>query len=111
MPGWKNSNRRATLPSNWQHEIVPRILRRDHLCQWGSQASDRAKYRRCTNQSREVDHIGSNLDHSDRNLRGLCTRHHSIKSGRQGNAVSSARARERAAARLRPQEKHPSEYL
>ena len=87
--GWVGSARRDSLPPGW-HAIRRRILARDHhrcvLC--GAPAS-------------EVDHVGDRHDHSDANLRSLCTPHHARRSSAQGNAARWAvRAR-------RPPEQHP----
>jgi hypothetical protein len=98
MPGgWVGSDRAQRLPPDWP-AITARIKRRDHgRCTW------RTNGRRCTGNSDQVDHIQPGDDHSDRNLRSLCTAHHAAKSAREGvDARAAIRAK-----RLRPQPPHP----
>lgn len=100
---WTNdSGRTEPLPSNWYTQIQPRILIRDnHVCMYGMLDVDQYALGECNDRATEVDHMHSNTDHSDANLRSLCTDHHAQRTSRQGNA---ARWRYRAA---RPRERHP----
>lgn len=102
---WSGSNRQSTLPSDWP-TIRRRIIKRDRYCTWGSLAEDRSDGP-CSWYAAEADHKGLNTDHSDENLRGLCKRHHGIRSGRQGGVASGTAAQKRVAARLRPKQRHP----
>jgi len=75
--------RTVPLPPGWKTRIVPRILRRDPRCRlrthcWGA-------------KSTEVDHIDDPADHSDANLRGVCSRCHAHRTGQQGAAAMHAR--------------------
>jgi 5-methylcytosine-specific restriction enzyme A len=94
MPtGWKGSNRRALLPTNWTTEIVPRILTRDHhRCQWLRYDTGR----RCLRTARDVDHViphsQGGTDH-DSNLQALCQYHHRLKTGREGGTASGVSRR------------------
>ena len=103
MPGWQGSRRRSELPANWE-QIRKRVFRRDgYRCT----AIDPNTGKRCPEPAEECDHIGSKNDHSDANLRSLCSWHHGQRSGRQG-AVASATAKRRKAARFaQPKEDHP----
>lgn len=91
---WDSSDRRARLPPDWQHTIVPRILVRDrHRCQLALPG--------CTSTATEVDHRAPGDDHSDQNLQAVCSWCHARKSSAEGNA---ARPRYN---RRRPPERHP----
>src|SRR5690349_3683691 len=75
--------RTVPLPPDWDRVIRPRILARDKTCRlkincWGA-------------PSTEVDH-GDNGpdDHSDGNLRGVCTSCHARRTGQQGAAAANA---------------------
>jgi 5-methylcytosine-specific restriction endonuclease McrA len=92
---WLDSDRSARLPDAWP-KIRRRIFRRDgHRCTWIDDGQ------RCTAEATEVDHIHPGDDHSDHNLRSLCTRHHARKSSAEGHA---ARYRH---PRRRPPDPHP----
>ena len=110
MPGWANTpgrSGRETLPSDWDRRVA-NTLAKEPYCQWGSIPDDKAPYGLCQRRSQEVDHYGDRDDHSK--LRGLCTRHHAIRSGRQG-AMGLARARKardaRVAAKRAERDRHP----
>lgn len=76
---WEGSTRRARLPHDWSHTIVPRILARDPVC------------RVCAKQrSTQVDHIVAGDDHRDENLQGICADCHRAKTQRE---AAEARAR------------------
>lgn len=105
---WDSSDRRTRLPSNWSSTIQPRILRRDHHhCLWGSLPEDHYPVGLCPTQATEVDHIGSDTDHREANLRALCTYHHRVRSGRQGQVASTAAHNARKATLRRVEEPHP----
>jgi len=94
---WTGSNRRRTLPANWD-KIRTAILRRDHgRCTWTTNTGP------CGQPATDVDHINRNGGDHPGNLRSLCHPHHARKSSAEGNA---ARA-ERKKLRLRPVEPHP----
>lgn len=87
--------RTSPLPPNW-HRIRARILTRDPHCKlrthcWGA-------------PSTEVDH-GDNGpdDHSDANLRGVCTTCHGHRTGQQGATAAHAQR----GTRNRPTAPHP----
>jgi 5-methylcytosine-specific restriction protein A len=105
MPtGWVGSTRRQTLPTNWETEIVPRVLARDHhRCQHIREDTGR----KCLRRARDVDHvIPYHLGGTDDagNLEALCGWHHGKKSGREGGIASgvSRRASRDAAKPLHP---------
>lgn len=96
---WANSNRAARLPSNWP-AIRRRIIRRD-----GGRCTQLfSDGRRCERTDVEVDHIVPGDDHSDDNLRCLCTWHHRRKSAHEGG-TAAALTRVRTA---RPTPIHPA---
>lgn len=69
---WAGSTRRQRLPPDWP-QIRRRILERDPVCT------------KCWQQpSTEADHIVNGDDHSDANLRGICTPCHRRKSALEG---------------------------
>ncbi len=73
---WAGSDRRATLPRNWD-TIRRRILERDgHRCQIRDPG--------CTTLAVEVDHIGDRDDHRDQMLRAACSPCHAHRSAMQG---------------------------
>jgi 5-methylcytosine-specific restriction enzyme A len=90
------------LPPNWG-VIRAAVIARDPVCRWGSLDSDMAEPGRCPDRSTDADHIGDPNDHSLEVLRGLCQRHHQVRTGRQGAAGRVAVQR----TRKRPQEPHP----
>lgn len=79
---WASSNRREELPPDWASRLVPRILNRDPDCQLQLQG--------CTGMSTEVDHIGDKHDHSNGNLRGVCSPCHSKRTQAQARAAHRA---------------------
>lgn len=95
---WDGSTRRARLPADWPR-IRRRIIRRDRACVWPM--SDGTV---CGGQGTDVDHIVPNDDHSDSNLRLLCTWHHQRKSSSEGGRAA-ALVRVRTA---RPTPTHPA---
>jgi 5-methylcytosine-specific restriction enzyme A len=108
--GWQGSTRKATLPRGWT-TIRRRILRRDPLCQWGSQPGDHelspVPAGGCSARSTDVDHTASRDDHRDEVLRGLCSAHHLTRSSHQGGRAYAQAAATRKAARYRTPEQHP----
>lgn len=79
---WASSQRKHELPPDWASRTVPRILGRDPNC--------RLQLKGCTGRSTEVDHIGDRHDHSDTNLRGVCTPCHSKRTQAQAKAAHHA---------------------
>jgi 5-methylcytosine-specific restriction protein A len=80
--------RTESLPPGWE-VIRQRVLYRDgYRCTWfpGTDIAGtlyRESYShpyRCTNKATDVDHIESNNNHSDNNLRSLCKQHHNEKT-------------------------------
>ncbi|QDP44206.1 HNH endonuclease [Streptomyces phage Celia] len=101
MPGWKGSERREGLPSDWA-QIRARILKRDqHRC---THTNDYGA--RCSEPATDVDHIIPGNDHSPGNLRSLCSWHHDKKSGAEG-ARAAAANRRRHDKKFRRGEQHP----
>ncbi|MGH3760266.1 HNH endonuclease [Actinophytocola sp.] len=91
MTPWARSTRRTRLPPDWPR-IRARVLRRDPIC------------RLCgTAPSTEVDHIRPGDDHSDTNLRGVCTPCHRTKSAHEGGTAAAARRSRRRP----PEPDHP----
>lgn len=98
MPGFEGSTRRSRLPKNWP-AIRSRILKRDgHQCTWTTEGF------RCIETATDVDHIIAGDDHSESNLRSLCSMHHRRKSASEGG---SAPKTIRVKPRRRPPEQHP----
>lgn len=95
MP-WSTSDRASRLPSNWESEIHPRILHRDHYqCQ--------LKLPGCQGEATEVDHKIRGDNHRDSNLQAACERCHAKKSAHEGNEAK----RKLKELRKRPAERHP----
>lgn len=96
MP-WEGSDRRSRLPADWP-TLRRRILRRDgYRCQ--ERLADGSL---CDARATDVDHVIPGDDHSESNLRSLCSWHHRRKSSREGNA-----ARGPVPTRTRAPERHP----
>ena len=80
---WSTSTRKSRLPENWE---ALRLEVRDR-------AGGRCEYAdangRCTNIGNQCDHIIRGDDHSKANLQWLCTKHHAIKSSREGGSANS----------------------
>lgn len=91
---WVGSQRRLSLPPDWQSRIRPAVIARDKVCQWRMSGGGI-----CGAPGNQVDHKGDRHDHRLEALQLLCEYHHGIKSSREGNA---ARPRTR-----REPEKHP----
>ncbi len=105
MPGgWGDSNRSASLPRNWNSEIVPAVKARSGgRCEWKVNPAA-GNYRRCPNPANGgVDHYKGRDYHELDGLRDSCHDHHSKKSSKEGNDAKRAKA----AARYRPAEEHP----
>jgi 5-methylcytosine-specific restriction protein A len=93
-----SSERRLSLPANWDQ------LRRETrdaaggMCQW-----PRSSGRLCGQPGTDCDHIGDPSDHSFANRRWLCRFHHNMHTSQQ-----SAEARRAIQAKvMHPVEKHP----
>ena len=95
---WRDSDRRARLPRDWNTR-VQRVKERDgYRCV----ARDERGVR-CANKGTDVDHIKPGDDHSYANLQLLCGEHHKAKTQRE---AQQGRAREAARYRY-PTERHP----
>lgn len=98
MPYGSRSARTTPLPRNWP-AIRRRILKRDgYTCTNLNHLGQR-----CGQPATDVDHIGDPTDHSDANLRSLCTACHKRRSSSQGGKAAAAKR----IPRKRPAEKHP----
>lgn len=103
--------RTAPLPHDWPATRT-RIKQRDgQHCTWiytqpdgGHPLMPGASTHpdRCTWRAKDVDHIGDPADHSDANLRALCSWHHKRRTARQANAAKVSIPTQK-----RPPEKHP----
>lgn len=102
MGGWKDSDRRDHLPSNWRKVRAQRF----RLDQYQCTARDPNTGDRCPEPAEECDHIGSRDDHRLEMLRSLCTWHHAQKSAREGAKAAYARRKARDL-KLRRTEDHP----
>ncbi|QEQ94034.1 HNH endonuclease [Streptomyces phage Saftant] len=101
MAGWQGSDRRLRLPPDWP-KIRARILRRD-----GHRCTHRDDYgTRCSELATDVDHIKPGDDHSESNLRSLCSWHHGKKSGAEGGTAARKNWR-RQDRKFRRTEDHP----
>jgi len=105
MPSqWATSDRRQRLPDDWEKRRV-RVLRRD-----GYRCTERVTVtggtEQCPERATDVDHIRPGDDHSDGNLRALCSWHHQKKSSAEGGRAYAARRRQ-IARRFRRVETHP----
>jgi hypothetical protein len=62
----------------------------------------------CGALASDVDHVQAMTDdHSLEALRSICSPHHRAKSAAEGGSASGAQAKQRAAAKYRPQPPHP----
>jgi len=99
MPGWKGSNRHATLPADWDL-LRAYILRRDRgRCQHIREDTGKP----CNQPATHVDHIIPNSEGGTdgyNNLQALCAWHHQQKSGREG-------ARGLRRKKVQPPQPHP----
>lgn len=98
---WQGSNRKARLPEDWARRRM-RVLIRD-----GRQCTHHdIEGVQCLERATDVDHIRPGDDHSETNLRSLCSDHHQTKSSREGgNArVAQWRSNDR---KFRRHEGHP----
>lgn len=101
---WEGSERRSTLPANW--EELKRLVkaRSGGRCEWKINPAA-GNYRRCPNPANGgVDHFKGRDNHALDALRDSCHDHHSKKSSAEGNQAKVAMR----ALRLRPRtEEHP----
>lgn len=96
---WEGSTRRQRLPKGWAR-IRRRIIRRDG----GVCTAIYSDGRKCDLPGTDVDHIEPGDDHTEGNLRLLCTWHHQQKSSSEGG-TAAARTRARVE---RPRPTHPA---
>jgi len=91
--GWKNSDRKSRLPSNWP-TIRRKVLERDPICKLCG-----------VRPSTHCDHIEAKTDaHAEDRLQGVCAPCHGLKSSAEGNAAQRANPKP---GRKRPSEPHP----
>ena len=91
--GWKGSDRKSRLPSNWT-TIRRKVLDRDPICKICG-----------VRPSSHCDHIEAKTDtHAEDRLQGVCATCHGLKSSAEGNAAQRANPRP---GRQRPEEPHP----
>lgn len=100
---WAGSDRRESLPSNWDRLRKRRFRMDGYRCT----ATD-AYGNRCTEPAEECDHIGDREDHRIDMLRSLCKWHHGKKSGSQG-AAAARKKRQEIDKRFRRVETHPGD--
>lgn len=93
----EGSWRTQPLPDNWDQIRAGRLALDGYRC----------TFPQCPMPADEVDHIGEAGDHRIEMLRSLCHGHHKAKSSGQGGAAWGEIRRRMAAARFRPQERHP----
>lgn len=96
-PAWAGSNRKSTLPADWDRLRVVVLKRCNFVCEWTEDGV------RCTSSATDVDHIDGALNHSLSNLQGLCNPHHLRKTGLD---VAAKQAKLRELLR-RPEEPQP----
>lgn len=91
--GWKGSDRKSRLPSNWT-TIRRKVLDRDPICKICG-----------VRPSSHCDHIEAKTDtHAEDRLQGVCAECHGQKSSREGNDAQRNNPRP---GRKRPEEDHP----
>lgn len=90
------SSNRPPLPPDWEARRVAVFQRDKRRCQLSYEGV-------CTGHATEVDHIGSNADHTIKNLRAVCHECHTKRTQAQ-----AARAQRALWAKTRvPRPKHP----
>jgi hypothetical protein len=78
------------------------VLQRDrHACQWRTGAAI------CGQAANQCDHINPDGPDELWNLQALCPMHHKFKSGTEAGMAWGKIRRQMAAARYRPQPRHP----
>lgn len=82
--GWKNSNRRETLPDNWEQLRADQLRADGYRCVWELPSGER-----CPKDATDVDHYGEAWEHDK--LRSLCGPHHDKRTGKQGNEAKARR--------------------
>ena len=90
------SSNRPPLPPDWERRRARVFTRDRRRCQLAFEGV-------CTGQATEVDHIGSNADHSIKNLRSVC---HDCHTKRTQEQASTAMRNLWAKTRV-PRAKHP----
>lgn len=99
--GWKGSDRKSRLPSNWVGLTGIVRQRAGGRCEMTEPFKEGGLVKRCWRRGRDVDHIVAGDDHSLQNLQLLCPYHHGKKSAMEG-----VEARKKAPAKRDP-EAHP----
>lgn len=105
MPGWKNSDRRASLPADWEKRRKDRLQFDNYQCTTRVQGLD-GVWRRCTAEATDVDHHRNRDAHGREDLRSLCGWHHDKKSGREG-ALAMHKIMAENRQRFSRKEEHP----
>ncbi len=98
--GWKDSDRRDRLPSNWGALVAETRRRAKGRCQWTLPSG-----KRCPRDGTDCDHKVPGDDHRQSNLAWLCSEHHLRKSSKEGNAAKYGRKK----IPLRTEGRHPGE--
>lgn len=92
---WATHRRKYPLPPDWQART------RAVKARSGGRCEVRENGKRCTNRSRDVDHVDRTKGHALTNLQDICTPHHKAKTARE-----AAAGRRHNSARREP-ERHP----
>lgn len=101
--GWKDSDRKDRLPSNWVGLRGRVIARAQGRCELMEPVETGGYLRRCWRRGTDVDHVEPGDNHDLANLQLLCKYHHGKKTAREG-----VEGRRRAPAK-RAAEKHPGD--
>jgi 5-methylcytosine-specific restriction protein A len=106
--GWKDSDRRARLPTDWPARRTAVHKRSGWKCEVLVIKHAGGLPQRCGRYADGgVDHIINDDDDSLSNLRDTCSTHHRSKSSQEGNAAKAARRA--LIKRPKPPERHPGE--
>lgn len=88
--GWAGSDRRETLPDNWDELVRQVRARSGGRCEWKVDPKA-GNFRRCPRVADGgVDHYKGRDYHGLDGLRDSCHAHHSKKSSEEGNAAKAA---------------------
>lgn len=102
--GWSGSDRKETLPANWEY-LRQRTFKRDgYRCV--ATTIDGTRCRETKNL--ECDHVGARDNHELSNLRTLCHWHHLRRSSGQGGRAAAQAQRKRRVQFRRPEEQLPA---
>lgn len=95
---WARSNRKASLPDNWQKVRGRRLIMDNYLCQING--------RGCTDRATEVDHMNGPNDHRLSSLQSVCETCHKAKTATESH-VKKAAKRAEIRSRFQQDEGHP----